>query len=66
MATTTEYQLAAAAILKIVQADIQKTVPSVFQDEIPQGAVSQFAADAAKAAIDAVDAARANVAKGQA
>jgi hypothetical protein len=59
MATTAEYQLAAAAVLKIVQADIEKNVPVMFQGEIPQDIVKQFAADAAKAAIDTVDADRA-------
>jgi hypothetical protein len=63
MATTAEYQLAAAAIMKIVLADIKQDVPAMFQDQIPTSLVSQFAADAAKAAVDAVDADRANTGK---
>jgi hypothetical protein len=59
MATTAEYQIAAAAVLKVVQADIEKNVPVMFQGEIPQDIVKQFAADAARTAIDAVDADRA-------
>jgi hypothetical protein len=59
MAITAEYQIAAAAVFKVVQADIEKNVPVMFRGEIPQDIVKQFAADAAKAAIDAVDADRA-------
>lgn len=65
MATTAEYQIATAAVLKIVQADIAKEMASmVFKPTVPQDLVNQFATDAAKAAIDAVDADRANIAKG--
>lgn len=65
MATTAEYSIAAAAVMKIVLADIKQDVPAMFQNQIPTSLMSQFAADAAKAAIDAVDADRANIAKGQ-
>jgi hypothetical protein len=63
MATAAEYQTASAAVLKVVQADIAKSVPSMFQSQIPQDLVKEFAADAAKAAVDAVDADRAKTAK---
>jgi hypothetical protein len=62
MATPLEYQLAIKAVLAIVQADIAKEMASmVFKPTIPQDLVTQFATDAAKAAIDAVDAQRAKI-----
>jgi hypothetical protein len=64
VATAAEYQTASAAVLKVVQADIAKSVPAMFQSRIPQDLVKEFAADAAKAAVDAVDADRAKTAKG--
>jgi len=64
VATISEYQIAAKAVMKIVQADIDKDVPAMFQNEIPTSLVAQFANDAARAAVDAVDADRANIAKG--
>ena len=64
MATTAEYQLAAAAVMKLIVADIKEDVPAMFQNQIPTSLLSKAAADFAKAAIDAVDADRANTAKG--
>ena len=65
MATTAEYQLAAAAVMKLIVADIKQDVPAMFQSEIPTSLLSKAAADFGKAAVDAVDADRANTAKGQ-
>lgn len=56
MATQAQYAAATAAVLKVVQADIAKNVPTMFQGEIPQDLVQQFAADAAKASVDAYEA----------
>jgi hypothetical protein len=64
MATSAEYSIAAAAVMKIVMADINQDVPAMFRNQIPTSLVAQFATDAAKAAVDAVDADRANTAKG--
>lgn len=55
MATQAQYAAATAAVLKVVQADIQQNVPTMFQNEIPQDLLQKFAADSAKAAVDAYD-----------
>lgn len=55
MATAAQYAAATAAVLKVVEADIAKEIASmVFKPTIPQDLVNQFAADAAKAALDSV------------
>lgn len=52
MPTAAQYAAATAAVLKVVQADIAQEVPTMFQSQIPQDLLAQFAADAAKAALD--------------
>lgn len=53
MATQAQYAAATAAVLKVLQADISQDVPAMFQGQIPQDLLAQFASDAAKAAVDA-------------
>lgn len=59
MATTQDYAIGSAAALAVVNADIQKDVPSFFQGEITDDLKQQIASGVAKAVIDAVDADRA-------
>jgi hypothetical protein len=59
MATDPEYAAATAAALKIAEADVAKDVPAFFRNDVPQDLVQQGAAAMAKAAVDAVDALRA-------
>ena len=55
MATAAQYAAATAAVLKVVQADIELEMKSMlFKPTIPQDIVNKFAADAAKAALDTV------------
>ena len=65
MATTAEYALATAAATAELTKFIEQKVPS-FEQGMAESFLSQCMPAAVKAAIDAVDAARANVAKGQA
>jgi hypothetical protein len=55
MVTDAQYTAAANAVLTIIKADIAKTVPAMFQSQIPQDMLVQFAADAAHAAVDAAE-----------
>lgn len=55
MATQAQYQAAEAAINSIVQAEIKKEVPAMFQNQIPRDLVAQFVQQAAKAAVDAAE-----------
>lgn len=53
MATTAQYASATAAVLKVVQADVAKEMASmIIKPTVPQSLLNQFAADAAKAAVD--------------
>jgi hypothetical protein len=65
MATARDYETGAIAALTVVNADIEKDVPSFFQDEISDAEKQQIAAEVAKAVIDAVDKDRANLPPGQ-
>jgi len=65
MATQAEYSAAANAILKIIKADVA-ALPGWEQGMVPEQFEAPLAGAAAKAAVDAVDAYRANEAKGQA
>lgn len=58
MATQAQYAAATAAVLKVLQADIAQDVPAMFQSQIPQDLLQQFAADSAKAAVDAAEGAQ--------
>jgi hypothetical protein len=53
MTTQAEYDAGTAAALEVAQADVAQEVPELFRGDIPAGAIERFAADAAKAAIDA-------------
>lgn len=55
MATQAEYDAGTKAALAIMQADITKEVPQIFQSQIPQAPLKQAATEMAKAAIDAAE-----------
>jgi hypothetical protein len=58
MATQTEYNAVAAALLKIIAADENANVPGWARGMIPQDAAPHLAAQCAKVAVDALDALR--------
>jgi hypothetical protein len=58
-ATTTDYQVGAAALAAVIAAAIKASVPDFLQGDVPAGLVQQIEQDGAKAVIDAVDAHRA-------
>lgn len=53
MATQAQYTAATAAIMLVINADIQADVPAMFRGQIPQDKLREFAIEAAKAAVDA-------------
>lgn len=63
MTTQDIYDAGTAAALAIVNADIQKDVPSFFQSEISEDMKQEIASTVARAAIDAADAARVKAAQ---
>jgi hypothetical protein len=58
-ATTTDYQVGAAALAAVIAAAIKASVPEFLQGDVPVGLVQQIEQQGAKAVIDAVDAHRA-------
>jgi hypothetical protein len=65
-ASTTDYQVGAAALATVIAAAIKANVPEFLQGDVPAGLVQQIEQQGAKAVIDAVDAhrAKADSAKG--
>lgn len=55
MATQAQYDAAAAAALKVLQTEIAKEVPAMFQSEIPQQLLQSFATEVSKASVDAAE-----------
>jgi hypothetical protein len=66
MATQRDYQVGMQALAPIIQAAIKANVPAFMQGNVPQALVAQIEQQGVKAVVDAVDADRANIAKGQA
>ena len=60
MATKAEYTLGTNAALPKAIADVRALVPSFVQDRVTADALGPVVADVVKAALDAVDAARAS------
>jgi hypothetical protein len=58
MPSATEYAAATKAVLKAVNADIQAEVPAFIQSQLPTDKIAAFAAQVAKAAVDAAEQAR--------
>lgn len=48
-------ELAAAAALEVIQTEITKYVPAMFQSQIPAALLSSFATEVAKAVLTAVE-----------
>jgi hypothetical protein len=58
-ATPQDYQVGTQAALTVIEADVDKEVPSFFRGEISDDDLMQIASEVAKAVIDAVDVRRA-------
>ena len=59
MATPAEYNAVAAALLKVIQGDIDADVPGMFKGMIPADLASSIADACAKTAVDTLDTYRA-------
>lgn len=59
MATKAEYDAVAAALVKVLTADINTNVPVMFRGMIPANMAPHLAQETAKVAIDTLDAYRA-------
>jgi hypothetical protein len=65
MATKQEYSIGTNAAVPVVQAELDKDIPSMFRSEITLAEVQTIVAEVVTVALDAVDAYRAAQAKGK-